>query len=932
MKFSLIYQNVRGLRTKSDEFLASVMSNDYSMIAVTETWLSPEHPSASYFPENYVVYRSDREYDDRCSRGGGALIAVKGDLVCYRRSDLEVCPETVWIELCISGERNCLVSCSYFAPSVHPRVLETYLETLAEKIDFTRYRVLMVGDFNAPGYDWLDRSFDPKCNYYSKLRADCLIEFSDYLGLDQLNQRDRALDLFFTDYEEVKLSRSTTHLVSEDLYHPTLELIVYRMSCLKRKQNASYLHFPSGDYLGLYNQLYCHDWTGVLLQSSLGEAVEALNSAILTAMKDNIPMRKSRSPKYPGWYSAGLIELLKQKRLAHRAYKRSGKEEDYFRFACRRRDVKFEIGRCRDNYNGTVESELISKPQNFWKYVNRFRKETNQIAAVTVGDDIITDPQELCTGFGEYFSSVYQKFTKKQIRDDESSGSIAREHKGLPGAVDIPPVHTDIISATIKGLKSRTACGIDGIPAFIIKGISDIIAPILASLFNWSLYTGAVPSVWKTAVVTPIPKKGPNVLANHRPISVVGVVPKIFEKILCTYITRRVYHLISPHQHGFMERRSTTSNLCAFLSVAGPLVEKQGQMDVIYLDFQKAFDKLPHHLLLRKLPKFGFSPRLINWIESYLFQRTFRIRYGGALSGVFVAHSGVPQGSNLGPLFFLLFINDITSILKCNIQLFADDIKISLPIRGMEDHAALQTAIDSAAEWANENHMPLNHAKTVVVSYTRKTNPSFYSYRINGSRIQRKYRVSDLGVLFDSKLLFSFHVESIVSKARRNLGLVKWIARHFKNVESCLTLYRSLVRCHLEYATVVWNRDRGYTSNSIESVQRRFISWLIYRFPHLHEKNIIKDFKLSPLWERRTAADLIFFYRALHGNSALETDIALRIPGYNFRNSNIFTSTHMGMCDPLIRCVGIANQYHERLDFFVDFKTFNGQVKMVMCN
>ena len=910
----MCYQNVRGLRTKSDELYSSLVGSPYSVVALSETWLSSEHASASYIPDNYLVYRGDREYNEECTRGGGVLVAVCRDLVSY----LEAYSECVWIEICVPGGKNFLISVCYFAPTVPPHILDSYLETLMPKIDITKYHVVIVGDFNASGFNWAEKAFNPNCPFYSKVKVKSILNFIDYMNFDQLNYGipgQNTLDLVLSNYEQLEVNSTQIGLVKEDRYHPTLEITIREMEWLKNENNAESFYFPSGNYQTLYTQLLEYNWSDVLLNTTIDDAAESFNFAIHKAMRDNIPLKKSRLQRFPKWFSKRLIYLLKCKRNAHRKFKKTGENADYVLFSGLRRDVRRELDLCKKAYAQSVENDLSSKPTNFWKYINRFRKDSILVPAVSVDGEVVSDPKVLCRKFGEYFASVYQDPCNSSLNVNCSS-----ENSQNLKVFGRPLVTVSDVQSAILELKVRTSRGDDGIPSFIIKGISEIVSPVLTSLFNWSLASGDFPRFWKVAAVTPIPKKGPNSLVNFRPISVIGVVPKIFEKIMYKYLYRKVAHLISPHQHGFMNGRSTVTNLASFLEVTGPAVEGCEQVDTIYLDFQKAFDKLPHLQFLEKLQSFGFSSELIMWVKSYLHQRTFKVRFGGEVSECFTAKSGVPQGSNLGPLFFLLFINDITSVLSCSIQLFADDIKISHAIYGIDDHLHLQKCIDDVGKWAKDNMMPLNHSKTVVVTFTRKTNPSYFRYVSNGSSIDRKHLVSDLGVLVDSRLLFSQQVDSIVSKAKRNLGLVKWVGRHFQTTESCVTLYRSLVRSHLEYASVIWNRDRGYSDDAIEGVQKRFLSWMSYKFPNL--QNVKEELGLPSLCARRTCCDLIFFHKVLHGTSGLTVKVGLRVPKYAFRLRTHFVPRYIGVCDPLARCVTVANKFCNRLDFFLDCKRF----------
>lgn len=189
--------------------------------------------------------------------------------------------------------------------------------------------------------------------------------------------------------------------------------------------------------------------------------------------------------------------------------------------------------------------------------------------------------------------------------------------------------------------------------------------------------------------------------------------------------------MITPTQHIFVKCRSTYSNINALLCKASPAFEGQVQMDVIYFDFQKAFDKVSHCILLHKLRKFGLDESLIVWFALYLTNKTFSMKFSGEISlEVYRVTSGVPQGSNLGRLLLIIFINDISEGIDCGIALYADDVKPFQAINNFNDNLILQTNIVRIVDWANTNEMPLNLKKTVQVSFTRKADVSYFRYMI----------------------------------------------------------------------------------------------------------------------------------------------------------------------------------------------------------
>lgn len=365
------------------------------------------------------------------------------------------------------------------------------------------------------------------------------------------------------------------------------------------------------------------------------------------------------------------------------------------------------------------------------------------------------------------------------------------------------------------------------------------------------------------------------------------------------------------------------TNLVAFLQDSVKAVESQGQVDVIYFDFAKAFDKMPHHILLEKTRAYGINNFLNEWLSSYLKNRCFTVRFGGGTSrNRFYARSGVPQGSNLGPLLFILFINDVSRIITCNFQMYADDIKIYKQIKNINDHHILQYNINAIVAWAEKNFMPLNFQKTKHLILSRKRAPSFYDYKIENQSVNTVNSALDLGLTIDSHLYYHNYINCITSKARRNLGLILWICRGFVSVKTCNLLYNSLVRSRLEYCCIVWNTKSAYLQNSIESVQNRYVNWIAHKFPtvygDMNKEDICKDLNLVSLKDRRTFFDLLFFHRNLHCRLPVNYQMVRRLPTLQLRNYRQFVTPLGFTISPVERCTAIAVKYQNIVDLHDD--------------
>jgi hypothetical protein len=261
-------------------------------------------------------------------------------------------------------------------------------------------------------------------------------------------------------------------------------------------------------------------------------------------------------------------------------------------------------------------------------------------------------------------------------------------------------------------------------------------------------------------------------ITNYRPIAIINNFAKIFEFILFERIYHHISSKISVNQHGFMARRSTVTNLVSTTQFLCESLDAHGQVDVIYMDLSKAFDRVNHRLLLYKLDDFGLSDGLILLIESYLQKRVQFVQYRGFRSESFSQTSGVPQGSVLGPLFFNIFINDLTSLLNENFQMYADDLKIYRTVSTLDDCSRLQKDLDIIQKWCNDNDQLINTKKCYVLTFSRKLDKIICDYWIGGVKILRATEFRDLGVVFDCGLTFRNHIEYVTSAAYKSLGFV----------------------------------------------------------------------------------------------------------------------------------------------------------------
>ena len=400
-----------------------------------------------------------------------------------------------------------------------------------------------------------------------------------------------------------------------------------------------------------------------------------------------------------------------------------------------------------------------------------------------------------------------------------------------------------------------------------MKECAHEIAPIFTYLFNKSLSTGSVPSEWNQANVSPIFKKGEKFRAsNYRPVSLTCIACKVLEHIVVSNVLDHLdqHQILVDNQHGFRARRSCETQLVSFIH---DIVQSMqgGQVDVAIMDFSKAFDVVDHARLLLKASYYGIRGDTNRWIQAFLSNRTQQVVVDGAKSGRANVESGVPQGSVLGPLLFLLYINDLPASVGSKVRLFADDCVLYREVRNPTDAAHLQADLDRLSEWEREWKMSFNIAKCHIMHISRSRKVIKTNYTLHNKLLETVSQATYLGVEISSDLSWSPHVNKITSKASQSLGFLQ---RNFPlaRPETKQAAYTSIVRPTLEYCASAWDPYLHKDIQKIENVQRRaarFVSGNYAKTPGT-VTNIMSQLQWETLEHRRKIGRLSLFYKMVN--------------------------------------------------------------------
>ena len=439
-------------------------------------------------------------------------------------------------------------------------------------------------------------------------------------------------------------------------------------------------------------------------------------------------------------------------------------------------------------------------------------------------------------------------------------------------------LHFDIgqVLKKLRELKPSKAAGPDGLHPKMLRELATSLATPLTTIYETSLRTMTVPADWKSANISAIHKKGARTSpGNYRPVSLTSVLCKVMEKFVRDSLLQHLENnnILSEQQFGFLSGRSTALQLLRVLDEWTEVLDRGGEVDVIYMDFKKAFDSVPHKRLMAKLKGYGVTDPMLGWIQSFLSERTQSVVVGSSRSTPRPVTSGIPQGSVLGPVLFVIYINDLPLAVKSRLFLFADDAKIYRPIVTTDDRAVLQQDLRSMGGWSLI-WLLIYHpekCKSMTVSNDGGTREEAI-YQLGDTVLQQTTSEKDLGVTIDSTLSFDTHITAAVNKANRVMGVIRRTFKHL-DAETFKLLYKSLVRPHLEYAHSAWKPHLRKHIDLIESVQRRGTRQ-IPGLSHLSYPERLQLLGLPTLAYRRLRGDMIETFKIARGyynNSACGT-------------------------------------------------------------
>lgn len=847
------------------------------VLFLNETFLKNDIPDSLYAVPGFTIYRRDRL--SKC--GGGVLAFVNEELSVKRRTDLENCDlEIIWLEVFPFKSNRSLLMAGIYRPPSYSKADDIALETNIERVYLLNQETILLGDFNI--------DFN-NTQSYSKHR---LCKGLKNMNFKQLvNETTRpisgtCLDHILSNHPQ-RIQNIGCHNIGLSDHLP---LFAVRKYCRSREQSGlhkgntfiRYRDMKKFDEKKFKSTLRQAPWDTIFVFDDIDDMLDSWESLFNDALDTHCPWRNKRVARVNQvpWMTNSIIVQLRTRDTLLKIFKRSRNADDWAKYTVARNRAVTLIRSAKTKFYSTTFERDKNNPRGMWKTIKSLMgssKQKHNVKCLNVDECVLEDNEQKAEAFNKHFSTVADRLRSilPQMKFDLSRLlNFVKSKKDESILFSIPPISNKKIISSLMKMGSNKATGIDKISVKMLKIAAPIVAPSIARLINYSITSEVFPQRWKIAKVTPLFKSGDSSnVTNYRPISVLPILSKLIERhvhdALYSYLSDN--NLLYTRQSGFRKIHSTETALIKIVDDLLFSLDKNRVSGMILIDYCKAFDMIDHSILLEKLQAYGMVNSSVNWFQSYLNDRRQLVSLGGKQSSMTFVHHGVPQGSILGPLLFIAFINDLPlHVGSSMIDLYADDTTLTSSsnydsINLLQE--SLNNSITEVVDWATANKLPINESKTKALLVTGKrllskieVNPTIM---VNKTEIELVSSVKLLGLEIDSELSFHPHVDKLCKKLSQRIAILK-------KIRSCLPLkqrllyYNAMIRPIMDYVNVIWTSCDNESLGRILKLQKRAARVILntdYKTPSVQ---LFNKLKWLPFYEEAKLAKCCLAYKRIN--------------------------------------------------------------------
>lgn len=873
---SVMHLNARSINKNIDNILILLQSLTvkFSVLAITETWIDetfnqsvPQIPGYSSLSKPRIG-----------KKGGGLALYIKNDLKykvvefndSARYSDFEF----LFIDL---TDRQARVGVIYRPPNTNIDSFNEQYNSMLHQAASTKKTVIITGDFNINLLNFEDHTGTEKFleNSFSNFLHPCITRptrispttstLIDNIFINNLTQNYLSgiimsdisdhLPVFYILNEQNNSAKSckvtkklTKRVINDKNVNRFTELIsTTQWNSLQldtTDANIKYTNF-SQQFTKLYNDCFPETSTSITYKSG-----------------------------FKPWLSSGLLTSIKKKNRLYKTWLHKKTDTALTKYKVYKNKLTSILRASEKLYYQNKFLDTKDDIRNTWKVIKSLIGNKNtydKITELNINGTLINDESDIANKMNEYFVNIGPDLAKKIPKADGHYRDYLQTEKRPSKSLFFRPTDCNEIINIVNNLKTNKSPGFDGITAKTLKPVINLIAPPLSEIFNMSMETGVFPQSMKIAKVTPIFKAGDKTLPNnYRPISVLPIFSKILEKIVHERVMAFLNQnkLLNSNQYGFRNNHSTYMAIINLVDKISNEIDKGNSTIGIFLDLSKAFDTIDHNILIDKLNYFGIAGVANTWFKSYLENRSQFVQINHTKSKELRVRCGVPQGSILGPLLFIMYINDITHVSKmADLILFADDSNLFVSDKHVDKLVTLaNNELAQLSKWFKLNKLSLNVKKTQFILFRSVKAKSFpiTDIKIDKETIEQVQKSKFLGIIINETLSWNDHLQTAKLKAQKNIGILYRI-RHL--LSSCIlsTLYYTLIHPYLEYCNIVWGIHRGTALTALFRCQKRAIRLITNSGIKTHSKPLFARARVLTLFDLNNLQVGCFMYRCLNG-------------------------------------------------------------------
>ena len=838
--FSLLHINARSLHRNFDSLntLINNIEHKFSIIGVTETWLNSQSNLINL--DNYEFIFKGREGN---KTGGGVGFYIKDDSNYKMRHDLTTFNqwiESIFIELNMDNTKNIIVGTIYRPPKQDIKHFLENLELLTSKIAKENKSCYLLGDFNL---DLIKADSNDLTNQF----LDILFS-SGFIPLITKPTRVTShsatlIDNIFTNILDD--SQSVNGLLCTEIADHIPIFHIRKLNLEKNKPAKSFNRVINNKNMDNFVSIISkHSWS--ISNLSPNDAYNQFYSQLIEVYDKCFPIKKNNKQKCidKPWITAGFKKSIKQKNKLYKKFVKSPTVANERKFKAHRNKLNSLLRLAKQNHYKFLLDKSKSSVSDTWKVINsllKTKKDTKHYPKTfQINNNFESDPKQISDSFVSYFSNVGINLSNKIPDTNKSIDSYLKGD--FRESCFFNPTDSGEIEEIVLSLKNKSSCGHDEINIKVIKHSIKYLSKPLSKLINLSLENGSVPDSLKIAKVIPIYKSGDkDNCTNYRPISVLPCISKIYEKVIYKRLTSYLdlHNILNKNQYGFRNNRSTIMAVTDFIEQISTSLDQGSAAVGVFLDLSKAFDTIDHKILLDKLYFYGIRGTPHLWLKNYLENRKQFVDFNGTQSHRHNITCGVPQGSILGPLLFLIYINDVSNsseILK--FSLFADDTNILYETKNLRNpEYSINKELAKLSLWFKTNKLTINVKKTnyMIFSPSKKRKLKSLNIKIDDSPLNQVNETKFLGIIIDNQLTWKSHISYVSSKVSKSIGIICRL-KFLLNKSTLKTLYFSLVYPYLFYGAIIWGNTYNSRLERLRILQKKIIR-IITNSPYLAHTN-----------------------------------------------------------------------------------------------